>query len=222
MAAVTLPESMPPDDTRALLEAWHGGDEAALDELLRRHMPWLHRYVRQRLGDGLREQIESMDVVQSVAADLMRHAPRFVVADQRQFRALLGKILENNLRDKSRRRSAQKRGGDLQVPATDSILDLAPARGTPSPVEAAASEEYRAWVQLALTMLSPEDRRVLELRRLDEQAFAEVGAELGISADAARMRFNAAMPRLAQAIQGLRTGDWADTILGDTPGSDRR
>ena len=105
-----------PDRTTVLLQQWHDGDRCALEELLERNLSWLHGYVRQRMGGKLRERLESVDFVQGVAMDVLQYSPRFVVADEAQFRALLGKMLENNLAQKNAWLRAAKRDQDRENP----------------------------------------------------------------------------------------------------------
>ena len=50
------------------------------------------------------------------------------------------------------------------------------------------------------------DREVILLREWENHSFAEIGGQLGITEDAARMRFHRALARLAEKIQLLRGG----------------
>lgn len=190
-------------DTRELLSRWYGGDRSALEALLEVHLPWIRSYVRARLGPALRERFETMDVVQDAAVDVLEYGPKFVTSNARQFRALLAKILQNNLRDRAR---WLQRHQKLDV-GGEHALDL------DRTVEAAASvdedviaRDIASWTRLAMELLSDEDRRVIELRQLDELSFEDVGETLGLSTDAARMRFHRALPRLANHIAVLRGG----------------
>lgn len=202
------------DRTLLLLRDWHAGDSQALEKLLERDLPWLHGYVRQRLGSKLRERLDSMDVVQEAAMDVMRYGPRFVVEDHRQFRALLGKILENNLRDQNKWMDRQKRQhGREQAIESDTLLDLNQSDRMPTrPDHRAEKAEFRDWVRLAIEFLGEEDRAVIQLRQFEEKSFEEIGQELGIETDSARMRFNRALPRLGEKIRALRGGR-LDTLL---------
>ena len=72
--------------------------------------------------------------------------------------------------------------------------------------------EREAMLRLALELLEPEDREVLVLRQWQQRSFAEIGQELGIATDAARMRFQRTLPKLAQKMRLLRDRD-LDSIL---------
>jgi DNA-directed RNA polymerase specialized sigma24 family protein len=57
-----------------------------------------------------------------------------------------------------------------------------------------------------MELLDREDREVIWLRHWLELPFEEVGEQLGLAADAARMRYQRALPRLAECLAKLRSG----------------
>jgi RNA polymerase sigma-70 factor (ECF subfamily) len=191
--------------TRSLLARLHGGDAAALRELLARDLPWIEAQVRRRLGAALRARAETMDFVQEAVVQALKHGPRFVVSDQEQFRALMVRIVENAVRKQHRFHGQQRRDAARQAPLpSQSIVDLDGSRGSPSVV--AARAEHRALVQLALELLDADDRDIVLLRHWDGLPFAEVGVRLGLSEDAARMRFQRALKRLALLVKRIHEG----------------
>ncbi|HEX5052392.1 MAG TPA: sigma-70 family RNA polymerase sigma factor [Planctomycetota bacterium] len=195
-------------DTRLLLQRWHAGDRAAIDVLVARDLPWIRAYVHARLGPLLRARGETMDYVQSAIIGVLQYAPRFVTDDRRRFRALVARILENHLRDAHDHHAAACRAPAREQPLpSDSVLDLdLPQRSTAQPGSVAERNEQEAWVRLALELLEPEDRQVLLLRQWQELEFAAIGARMGLSEDASRMRFQRALPKLAHKLEQLRTG----------------
>jgi len=68
-------------------------------------------------------------------------------------------------------------------------------------------------VQLALELLADGDREIILLRQWEGLPFATVGEQLGIAEDAARMRFERALARLARTVQQLRSGQ-LQSVLG--------
>lgn len=199
---------VPPMETVTLLRRWHAGDQQALAALLERHLAWIHEHVRMRLGPALRQKAESMDLVQDALVDVLRWGPKFTISDDLQFRALLARIVENAIRDQAEHFGAQKRAAAKErgLPG-DSVLDLDPPRGAVTrPSEAAVRQEGAVRIQLALKLLDPEDRQVILLRQEQELSFAAIGELLSISEDAARFRFNRALPRLAKRVQDLGAG----------------
>ena len=192
----------------ALLQRWHAGDEAALSELVERELPWLRQHVERRLGEFLGQRGEASDYLHDALLDFLRDGPRFQVRDESQLRALLGQVIENTLRDKhdwfrAKRRSLRP---TVDLPG-DSVLDLqSGALQSSTPSRAADRDERRAWVRLALELLEPEDRKLILARDYEERSFGEIGAELGLQPDAARMRWNRAVARLGQVLLRLRAG----------------
>jgi RNA polymerase sigma-70 factor (ECF subfamily) len=84
--------------------------------------------------------------------------------------------------------------------------------GATRPSAAADRNEKRAWIRLALELLDTADRDVVLLRQWDGLSFAEVGERLGIREDAARMRFERAVARLARLVARLRAGEIAQVL----------
>jgi len=85
------------DETRRLLEDWHGGDQEALAVLLDRNLGWIRARVEKRMGPLLRAKGGATDYVQDSMVEVLRYGPRFVMSDEAQFRVLMVKIIENVL-----------------------------------------------------------------------------------------------------------------------------
>jgi RNA polymerase sigma factor (sigma-70 family) len=199
---------LPTDTTPLLLERWHRGDESALAALVELHLPWLREHVERRLGPFLRRHGEADDYLQDAIVDFLRYAPRFQVRDSLQLRALLARVAENTLRDKNDWFRAKRRdlGKNGTLP-TDSVLALDPAlQRSTTPSRDATRNEVRDWVRLGLELLEAEDRKILLAREYDNRSFVEIGDELGMTANAVRMRWVRAVSRLAEVMKDLRGG----------------
>ena len=68
------------------LERLHAGDSDALGELVTKLHPWLHGYVRRKMGQKLRAVDTSLDVVQDVLVKVLTKGPRFIPATRDQLR----------------------------------------------------------------------------------------------------------------------------------------
>jgi RNA polymerase sigma factor (sigma-70 family) len=203
---LTMSQAM--DATPLLLERWHRGDPDALSQLVTLHLPWLRAHAEQRLGAFLRQHGEIDDYLQDAMLDFLRDAPRFQVRDGAQLRGLLARVLENTLRDRNDWFRAKRR--DLAKNAalpTESVLALDPAlqRHT-TPSQHADRSEVRDWVRLGLELLEPEDRKVILAREYENQSFVDIGDELGMTANAVRMRWVRAVAKLAEVMKELRAG----------------
>ncbi|MCA8952080.1 MAG: sigma-70 family RNA polymerase sigma factor [Planctomycetes bacterium] len=196
----------------------HRGDDAALQRLIAEHLPWIERHVRRKLSAVLRRDGDTQDFVQEALVEVLRDGPRFVVENRAAFRALLARIVENNLRDRFRHLHRDRRDVRRQraIPS-DSVLMLdGPARTITEPPVHAERSERQAWMRLALEMLSPDDREVIRLRVWEGRTFADIGTVLNLGDEAVRMRYRRALPRLAEKLELLRKGCWQQS-LDETP-----
>jgi len=197
------------DDTPDLLRRWHGGDRQALRELLNRHLGWVRSRVQQRLGDALRQNAETDDFLHEAVIEILEYTPRFLATDGDTFRRLVTRIVENMLREQHEFYGRMRRDRARQAPLPDdSVLCLDPRRRTAtSPSQHAVRNEEEAWLRLAMELLPPEERDVIVLREWQGRSFGEIGEQLGIAENAARMRFARALARLADRVESLRRGE---------------
>ena len=205
------PVTVDPSETLTLLRRWHAGESDALEELIRRHLVWIRGKVHARLGPLLRTQIETDDVVQEAMIQALRYGPRFLLADEDQFRRLLARIVENVIRMWARHHQRERRDPRRErEPASETVLVLDTSSRRPSRV--AMKNEAEAWLQLGLQLLDPEDREVITLRQWQGLSFADVGTRLAIAEDAARMRFQRALARLAQVVKRIQQGQLGQVL----------
>jgi RNA polymerase sigma factor (sigma-70 family) len=202
--------------TRELLEkSWHG-DDTAVQELLGEHLEWIRMRARDALGPGLRQRIDSMDIAQEAAIRYLKYGPKFVVSEPEKFRALMVRVVQNAIRDENDRWRADKRDyqKDREVRCDSGVSLDPPQRLQERPSQIAIRNEQKELLEMALSLLDSEDRRVIELRDLKELPFAEIGAELGIAEDAARMRHKRALPKLERTMERLLRGEIDESIGG--------
>lgn len=166
------------------------------------NLPWLRAYVQRRLGPFLRSRADAEDYVQDVLLKALRFSPPGPLQEQDQVRAWLGRSVENVLRDENDRLRAQKRDARREQPvASDTRLPFDPPhKDVTRPSQVAGREEERARVRLALACLPSSDRRLIVRRDFDGASFAEIGDELGVAEEAARMRYRRSLCKLAERI----------------------
>ncbi len=191
--------------TVTLLRRLHAGDETALAALLARDLPWVRAEVGRRMGDELRGRADVDDVVQQALVNVLQYGPRFEVGDAEHYRALLLCIVENTIRKMIRDGRRQKRWAGREEPLPSGSV-VALTAGATQPAAAADRNERRAWLQLALELLDSADREIVLDRQWEGRSFAAIGADLGVSEEAARKRFERAINRLAQLVARLRSG----------------
>ena len=192
----------------------HRGDDAALQRLVTEHLPWIERHVRKKLSNVLRRDGETQDFVQEAMIEVLRDGPRFAIENRAAFRALLARIVENNLRDRFRHLHRDRRDVRRQrALPSDSLLVLDnPMRSVTQPPTQVERNERAEWMRLALEMLPPGDREVIRLRVWEGKTFAEIGTVLNLGDEAVRKRFRRALPRLADKLSLLREGDWRQSL----------
>lgn len=197
----------------------HRGDPSALQELVQEHLPWIEARVRHRLTPVARRFGDTQDFVQEALLDVLRDGPRFVVDSPAGFRALLVRIVENTLVDRIRYLQRDQRDyRRARALPNDSVLMLdAPARVTTEPPTHADRNERQAWLRLAVELLEPADREVIQLRDYDGCSFPDCAQRLGTTEEAARKRYLRALPRLADKLELLRQGQWQRTLPPDDP-----
>ena len=196
-----------PDDTSVLLERWYSGDEPALERLMAQNVEWMQRRIRRDLNPKLRRRFDSMDLVQDAAMRIIRYGPKFAPENRAQFRALLSKVLVAALRDRVDALQAEKRNmaREESAPSVSKLERAFQAGSTANPAARVERREMQDWVRLGLEVMEPVERQLIVLRQYENRPFDEIAGTLGLSnADAARMRFNRALPKLAVKIRELQ------------------
>jgi RNA polymerase sigma factor (sigma-70 family) len=185
-------------ETGRLLERARTGAPDALEAFYRRAARKLLPIIRLRLGPTLRRDAESGDILQAV---LLRSFERLSQLDNpNAAMAWLATMAANEIRDRAQHQSRQKRDAARQVPIDDH------AESVPAPVRQALSlailSERVRQVEAALESLTPSQREIVVLRKLEELTFAEISARTGRSEDACRMAFARAMAALTLRLKG--------------------
>jgi len=213
------PVGDPIDDTAQLLGRWRNGDRTAFDAILKDALPWLTAHVDRRLGEGLRSHAELEDFVQDALVEFLTYGPNFEVSSRALLYALLKRIAENVLRDKNDYYGAQRRRRSAEVPLpSDSVLRLDPPIVTvQTPSGEMRRNEEEARLRLALELLEPSERQILVMREWENLTFARIGAEIGISEPAARMRSHRAMLRLSEIVHRLEEKGLAWVLESEAP-----
>ena len=182
---------------------------------MQRDLEWVRSFVRRHLDSGIRRLEDTGDVVQEVMLAVLSKGQHFVVADKVDFRALIGTMVLNHVRSSARYQHAARRDTRRErTGLTESVLYLrkdAPAKCVTRPDQKAELEEGVALVRLARELIDPESREILEMRD-DEMSFLAIGERLGCQEDAARKRHKAAILRLQDFVQKLRSGRLGDIV----------
>jgi RNA polymerase sigma factor (sigma-70 family) len=154
------------------------------ERAFRRHYAHVYRYVRRRTGDHHRAE----DLTQQVFADAvarLHESPSPPLA-------WLYTVAQRRFADEARRDVRARRLGALRIVAGEESREYGADLG--------------AALRAAIDRLAPGQREVVVLKLLRGAKFAEIGDRLGISTEAAKMRFVRALEALRSDLEeeGLR------------------
>ncbi|MCI0684252.1 MAG: sigma-70 family RNA polymerase sigma factor [Gemmataceae bacterium] len=164
-----------------LLDGLRRGDVAAAEQLFIAFEPYLRLLVRRQLSTELQAKFDSVDVVQSVWADLIdgfRDA-HWQFPDVPHLRAFLLKATQNRFIDNVRK---HRHAAEREQPLADTPGSDQPVAESPSPPDEAHAADV--WDKL-LTLCPPQHRELLDLKR---QGFslAEIAAHTGLHESSVR------------------------------------
>ena len=174
-ATVTTEE--PLDD---LLEKLSSGDDAAAGEVFRAYEPSLRLLVRRMLPNPLRAKFDSIDVVQSVWADLLRGFRKgdWKFTTAAQLHAFLVKVTRNRFIDGVRKyRPYLEHQRSLEAIAPKDV-----PKAVNSPSDMAQADEL--WERM-LALCPPAHQDLLCLKR-EGYSLAEIAARTGLHESSVR------------------------------------
>ena len=169
------------DPLEALIEKLSTGDEAAAEEVFRTYEPMLRAVVRRQLSGALRSKFDSIDVVQSVWADMLQglREAKWSFHDAAHLRAFLVRVTRNRFIDRVRQNRAA-------VQSQRSLAETELEQYVVSPASR-PSEEVQAedlWQQM-LAVCPPAHRELLSLKR-QGKSLAEIAQHTGLHPSSVR------------------------------------
>jgi RNA polymerase sigma-70 factor (ECF subfamily) len=175
-----------------------GGEAAALAELIESWRTYLLHIANEELEEGLKHKVGASDVVQSACMEIHEHFGEFRGESVPEWRSWLRQLLLRDLQDVRRRfRETAKRDVDRELRLVDAQgVPFDAADEDPSPRASMIANEETAALRAALQKLPEEYRQVIRLRNWDELSFAEIGARMSRSAEAARKLWSRAVEKL--------------------------
>jgi RNA polymerase sigma-70 factor (subfamily 1) len=196
-------------NTLTLIRSAQDGDRAAFESLFERYYPRVRGIVRARAGPGLRQAMETGDILQCSMIEAIRSFEDYQVRGDAGFIHWFAGIVQNRIRAASRDAGRDKRDRGREV-ALDHILgcmstgslSFEPAESQPLPVEQVAEREREELVAACLHELKEKHREVVLLRCYAGASWKEAAEILGCSTpDAARVLYYRATRELKQAVE---------------------
>jgi RNA polymerase sigma-70 factor (ECF subfamily) len=183
------------DPDRELLARWRDGDEAAFEQLVRRHQKKVFRLLLRMMGN--REEAE--DVAQETFLSLHRHGRRF--RGEARFSTFVYRVASNAALNRRRtlgRNRARLKKLALRQQAGDD-LPTAPR----SPEDAASGADLSSRVREALDALKPSLRLPVVLYDMEGLAYREIAEVLGVAEGTVKSRIHRARQALRAELEGV-------------------
>lgn len=196
---------MSADSLDTLLVKLAHGEDSAAERVFRDYEPLLRAMVRKRLNPSLRSKFDSMDVVQSVWADLLEsyRAEGWQFTNRDHLRAFLTRVTYNHFFTHCRR-NGPALDHEQPMPAVES--PVLPASEQPRPSQVVQADEL--WKTI-VDFCPPTHRQILDLKRQGLQ-LAEIAARTGLhEGSVRRILYELARRLAAEKARSDRDGDCA-------------
>jgi RNA polymerase sigma-70 factor (ECF subfamily) len=185
-------------DFVTLLERSRKGDQEALSSLVQQYEREVRLMARVLLGPALRPYLDSLDLVQSVHRSLLigLHGGRFAFNSPKDLLALALTMVRRKVARHWRHLQRQKRldaapGESGDLPGV--LVSLSSPADDP-----AGAAQFKDQVRHLCAHMTAAERTILE-KRLAGYSTAEIGAQLGLSNVALRVRLTRLRQRLQEA-----------------------
>jgi RNA polymerase sigma-70 factor (ECF subfamily) len=150
--------------------------------------------IQLRMGRGLRDRLESRDILNASLLKAFQHIDQLEKPDGPSLMAWLARIAENEIRDQADYHRRQRRDMARVEPLEGELASIAESVRSQSS-RLALKEEMSKLVR-SLEALEEAHREVILLRKFQELGFKEIGARMGRSPDACRMLLARALTEL--------------------------
>ena len=200
------PHFAPPTEFARLLAEARAGSPDALGRVLMECRDYLLLTADRKLDPELRCKASASDLVQETFLEAQRDFARFQGERTEELLAWLCQILFHNVANATRRyRDTEKRAVDRErsFAAGEAGMLREVAGDTPTPSARVAAGEETAALESALSQLPEHYRRVLHLRYQEKQPFAQIGAAMNCSSEAARKLWARAVIHLQKMLGGV-------------------
>lgn len=170
-----------------------------LGQLLEAYRRELSDLAEEFLGRQLRRRMGVSDLVQETLLSAGQQFHSFRGQTDSEFRNWLHEILHSRLIDGVRRHQGaeRRRIGLEETTVTDGFSD-----SRPSPSEVVALQEESLLVVTAINDLSPDLRKILKLRYVEDLTFEQIAAETGLSTATVWRRWFEAIDKIRREVQG--------------------
>jgi RNA polymerase sigma-70 factor (ECF subfamily) len=176
-----------------LLDRLTSGDADAAEQVFRTYEPYLRMVVRRRLSPEMRAKFDSLDIVQSVWAHLLKgfRETNWRFANVAHLRAFLVQLTRHRFIDRLRR---DRLAIDREQPLGEGTGSDVLLSDAPQPSELVQADEL--WEQL-LELCPPAHQEILRLKR-EGALTSEIAARTGLHEGSVRRILQTLSRRLAR------------------------
>lgn len=193
------------EKTADLLARAHGGHRGALSDLISRVEVRILSMARKGLGQSVRTQAESRDILQDVLAETVKRLPVCDFRDDGAFWAWLKRLTTNRIRDVARRVSIEHSFGLGRA----GLGATASPREEESPSGRLIRRESVDRLESALRTLPRRQELAIRLRDIEGLPFDQVANQLGLrTAASARVLRQRAWVSLTHRLEQLGRDGW--------------
>lgn len=194
------------DPDRELVVRWQAGDEAAFEQLIRRHEKKIYRLLLRMMGT--REEAE--DVAQETFLSLHRHGHRF--RGDARFSTFIYRVASNAALNR-RRTLGRNRARIKKLAVRQAAGDDLPSSPR-NPEDATIGGDLTVHVRAALDKLKPTLRLPVVLYDIEGLAYGEIAQVMGVAEGTVKSRIHRARQALRAELKGLiaDAGDEAEGV----------
>ncbi|MFH1998829.1 MAG: sigma-70 family RNA polymerase sigma factor [Planctomycetota bacterium] len=178
------------EKTRVLVHGAQKGKHEAIAALYNLYKNRLESEVHKSLGTKLRNQMETVDLIQSVWTDALEDLEGFNYQGHESFFRWLKACLIHKIQGKGRYFLAGKRDlkkvRPLQDDSSESGADAMPSATDPTPSLQAANRGQLDRIMSVLGRFPEVQQQILMLRLRDQMGYKEIGDRIGKSMEATR------------------------------------
>ncbi len=200
-----------PLDSMELVRRAQAGDRGSLNELFERYYPRVREIVRLRLGNRLRERLDSGDIGQQVFEAALSTFGSFEMRSESSLIHWLGTIVQQRIASAAEHEGAEKRSLDREV-AIDKLRSAAssgdsapvfdPKVDSLVPLDKLIRNEKQVVVKECITSLPEKYRELILLRNYEGLSFPEIARVTGRQTEgSARMMHAKAMIELSRLVR---------------------
>jgi RNA polymerase sigma factor (sigma-70 family) len=200
------------DPVDALLAKLCTGDTDAAEQVFLAYEPYLRMVVRRQLAGPLRSKFDSVDIVQSVWADVLEgfRTAGWRFTDTAHLRAFLVKVTRNRFLQRVRK---HRRALGREEPLHEGDIERLPPSRQDRPSELVRADEL--WKQM-LALCPPAHRDLLDYKR-QGQSLAEIAARTGLHESSVRRILYELERRLAATPAMTKDEGFGELLFGIRP-----